>query len=381
MNRSGEWMKQLHGELTYYSFKPTPLQSVLPIHVDHDLDKHIKQAYHLLGKLDGYSKLMPNKQLFLSMYVRKEALLSSQIEGTQATLDDLFNPYLDKNLNVDIEEVVHYINALQHADQLLEVLPISTRFIRDIHRVLLDSMRGKDKEPGELRHTQNWIGPSGSSLRHAIFIPPHITDMHEALYALEQFINTDQPLDDLIKIALIHYQFETIHPFLDGNGRIGRLLITLLLKHYRLLDDYTLYLSYYLKKNRMEYYERLTDVRLKDSYLAWIKFFMKGVIETAGHAIQTIEKILDLRDQNIQKCFQVKGKPRQTILKLFSYLEDHPIIDVKQTSLALKKSFNTISSAIDWMIEMKILKQIEGKERYRIFAYEDYLEILRDGTE
>lgn len=381
MPRSGEYIKQLHGQLAYETFKPRPLPPVPSIEINDEMDRLIKRAYHLLGMLDGYSKLIPNKNLFLSMYVRKEALLSSQIEGTQATLDDLFDPYLEKNVNADVEEVIGYIQALNRADELLHHLPVSIRLLREIHRVLLESSRGQDKEPGELRNSQNWIGPAGESLKYATYIPPHVSDMHQALSDLEKFIHEDHTYDDMIKIALIHYQFETIHPFLDGNGRIGRLLISILLKEYRLLDEYTLYLSYYLKKNRQEYYDRLMDVRTKGHYEAWIHFFIKGIIDTSEHAIMTLEKILDLRDKNIGLCFAVKGKPHQTILELFHYIEAHPIIDITQTSLALNKSFNTISTAIQWMVERNILKQIEGHMRYRMFAYVDYLNILKDGLD
>lgn len=381
MPRSGEYIKQQHGQLAYETFKPRPLPPVPSIEINDEMDRLIKRAYHLLGMLDGYSKLIPNKNLFLSMYVRKEALLSSQIEGTQATLDDLFDPYLEKNVNADVKEVIGYIQALNRADELLHHLPVSIRLLREIHRVLLESSRGQDKEPGELRNSQNWIGPAGQSLKYATYIPPHVSDMHQALSDLEKFIHEDHTYDDMIKIALIHYQFETIHPFLDGNGRIGRLLISILLKEYRLLDEYTLYLSYYLKKNRQEYYDRLMDVRTKGHYEAWIHFFIKGIIDTSEHAIMTLEKILDLRDKNIGLCFAVKGKPHQTILELFHYIEAHPIIDITQTSIALNKSFNTISTAIRWMVEQNILKQIEGHMRYRMFAYVDYLNILKDGLD
>lgn len=381
MPRSGEYIKQLHGQLAYETFKPRPLPPVPSIEINDEMDRLIKRAYHLLGMLDGYSKLIPNKNLFLSMYVRKEALLSSQIEGTQATLDDLFDPYLEKNVNADVKEVIGYIQALNRADELLHHLPVSIRLLREIHRVLLESSRGQDKEPGELRNSQNLIGPAGQSLKYATYIPPHVSDMHQALSDLEKFIHEDHTYDDMIKIALIHYQFETIHPFLDGNGRIGRLLISILLKEYRLLDEYTLYLSYYLKKNRQEYYDRLMDVRTKGHYEAWIHFFIKGIIDTSEHAIMTLEKILDLRDKNIGLCFAVKGKPHQTILELFHYIEAHPIIDITQTSIALNKSFNTISTAIRWMVEQNILKQIEGHMRYRMFAYVDYLNILKDGLD
>jgi len=381
MGRSGEFVKNLSGNLTYQSFKPSHLPPKPKIIISGVLDKKIKDAYHLLGKLNGIAKFIPNNDLFISMYVRKEALLSSQIEGTQATLDDLFDPRIDKNINADVEEVIQYLKALNHANALIKRLPLSIRFIKEIHRVLLDSTRGKEKEPGKLRKTQNWIGPQGSSLEDATFIPPNLGDMKDSLSNLEFFIHDEDALDDLVKIALIHYQFETIHPFLDGNGRVGRLLISLLLKHYNLLDEDVLYLSYYLKRNRIEYYDRLMDVRLKGHYEAWIGFFMDGIIESSKHAIKTIDALLNLREKHVKQLHQLQGKKKQTALLLFNYLASHPIIDIKQASIGIKKAFNTVSDAVDTFLELGILKQVDGHMRYRIFAYESYLTILRDGTD
>ena len=380
MNRSGKFVKNLTGKLSYQSFKPSNLPPNPKIAIGDILDKKIKDSYHLLGELNGISKLIPNKDLFISMHVRKEALLSSQIEGTQATLDDIFDPYLDQNMNLDVEEVIQYLSALSHANTLMKQLPISIRFIKEIHHVLLNSSRGKEKEPGELRKTQNWIGPQGSSLENAKFIPPNSSDMNDALSHLERFIHNDDSLDPFIKIALIHYQFETIHPFLDGNGRIGRLLISLLLKYYGLLDEDILYLSYYLKRNRLEYYDRLMDVRLKGHYEEWLEFFMDGILESSKHALNTIETLLNLRKENLKKLNQLHGKRKLSTLLLFNYLESHPIIDIKQASIGIKKAFNTVSNAVDTLVELGILKQVDGHKRYRIFAYDSYLRILRDGT-
>ena len=380
MNRSGQFVSNLSGSLAYKSFKPCDLPPSPEIVIDEILSKKLNEAYHLLGKLDGISKLIPNRDLFISMYVRKEALLSSQIEGTQATLDDIFDPHLEKNLNLDVEEVIQYLSALNHANNLLEKLPISVRFIKEIHRVLLSSSRGREKDPGELRRTQNWIGPQGSSLKNAKFIPPNVHDMMDSLSSLESYIHKEDSTDVLIKIALIHYQFETIHPFLDGNGRLGRLLISLLLKHYGLLEADTLYLSYYLKRNRIEYYDRLMDVRLKGHYEEWLSFFIEGIIESSKHAISTIDSLLDLREKHLEQLNTLKGKTKQTALLLFTYIEAHPIIDIKQASVGINKAFNTVSSAVETFQTLGILKQVDGNKRYRTFAYESYLSILRDGT-
>lgn len=314
------------------------------------------------------------------MYVRKEALLSSQIEGTQATLDDIFDPFLDQNANLDVEEVIQYLKAMSEANGLMEKLPISIRFLKEIHRVLLSSTRGNEKDPGELRRTQNWIGAPGSSLRTARFVPPNVSDMMHSLSNLESFIHQNDSMDPLVKIALVHYQFETIHPFLDGNGRIGRLLISVLLKQYGLLHEDTLYLSYYLKKNRVEYYDRLMDVRIKGHYESWIRFFVDGIIESANHARITIDALMALRLQHLSRLQALSGKPKQTAMQLFEYIESHPIIEIKKTSIAIGRSFNTVSAMVTTFIEFGFLKQIEGNKRYRIFAYEPYLTILRDGT-
>lgn len=381
MSRSGLYIKNLSGHLSYQSFRPSTLPPKPPIKIDDRLNHKLKVCYRLLGELNGVSRLIPNKALFISMYVRKEALLSSQIEGTQATLDDIFDPHIDKNINQDTEEVIQYLKALRHANERFNQLPISTRFLKEIHAVLLSSSRGKEKEPGQLRQTQNWIGATGEPLNKARFIPPNIEDMHQALSELEKYIHENNDEDLIIKIGLVHYQFETIHPFLDGNGRLGRLLITLLLKQYNLLNEDTLYLSYYLKKNRIEYYDRLMEVRLKGHYEQWLLFFVEGVIESAKHALKTIDDLLSLRTKNMQLLSSLKGSQKTTALALFDYIEAHPIIDITETSQNINKAFNTTSKAVDKFIELGILKQVQGHKRYRTFAYEPYLKILRDGTE
>lgn len=381
MKRSGTYANNYLGDMSYRSFKPTDLPPNPSVAINQDLDEMIKEAYLLLGRLDGVSAFIPNRELFISMYVRKEALLSSQIEGTQATMEDIFDPRLQANMNRDVEDVTQYLKALSRANELIPKLPISIRFLKEMHKVLLTSQRGHDKDPGELRRTQNWIGASGSTLKTARYIPPNIDDMSESLASLEEFIHAEDELDPLVKISLIHYQFETIHPFLDGNGRVGRLLISLLLKQYRVLSYDTLYLSYYLKKNRSEYYDRLNYVRTKDDYEGWVRFFVEGVIETAKHALRCIDDLLKLRAKNLELIAKLRTKPQKTALNLFAYLEAHPIIDIVRTSTEIGKAFNTTSKAIATFVELGILKQIDGNQRYRIFAYVDYLSILSDGTE
>jgi len=382
VKRSGQFVKNLPGKAAYHSFKPAPLPPKPDVAVDDSLDANLKKAHRLLGKLDAASNLLPDKELFISMYVRKEALLSSQIEGTQATLDDIFNPHLEKNKNQDVEEVIRYLQALTRAHELSDVLPLSVRSLKEVHAVLLSSIRGKDKEPGQVRQTQNWIGPPNATIENATFIPPNVNDMKEALTELEKYIHNESRQDPLIKIALIHYQFVTIHPFLDGNGRIGRLLAMLLLRRYKLLEHDTLYLSYYLKKNRREYYDRLTDVRLKGHYEEWVSFFVKGMIESAKHALACIEAILQLRERNMKRLDnKFRGQQKKTAQRLFHHLEAQPIIDIPSTSKNIGKAFNTVAKMVEAFVDLGLLQKVGGDKRYRVYAYEEYLKILRDGTE
>lgn len=379
-NSSGDYSTNLTGELQYRSFSPKPLPPSPPIDVDQDMKTLMVKASRSLGILEGVSRQIPNIELFVSMYVRKEALLSSQIEGTQATLDDILDPKIEENTNQHVAEVISYIKAANYAKARLKELPICSRLIKEIHEILMQDARGGEKTPGEFRKSQNWIGPSGSTLKDAKYIPPNLTDMIEAMSDLEKFINDADELDPLIKISLIHYQFETIHPFLDGNGRIGRLLISLYLVEQKLLSHETLYISYFLKRNRTEYYDRLTEVRTKGNFEQWIKFFLLAVYESAEDAISAIEELNRLHGRNYEAVFS-KGKPSKTLLKLFDYIEGSPIIDIKKTSKELKISFNAASNAIKKLVSLGILRQTEDVLRNRVFAYEEYLEILRRDTQ
>lgn len=379
MKRQGEYIKNLTGDLSYSSFKPTSLPP--QITYDNELIKLLSDANRTMGKLEGISSEIPNIDLYISMYIRKEALLSSQIEGTQATIDDIFDPQIDNNVNLDVTEVINYIKANRFANELIKKLPISNRFIKNIHQVLLSKGRGNDKTPGEFRRTQNWIGPKGAPLKDAKFIPPNVTNMNESMVSLEKFIHQEDFIDKLVKIALIHYQFETIHPFLDGNGRIGRLLINILLKKYELLNYDTLYLSYFFKRNRIEYYDRLMDVRLKGHYEQWIKFFLLGVKESSNNAINCINKLVNLREKNLNRINSSIGRSKTTVINLFHLIEENPIIDIGSTSKKLGKAFNTTSTAINELVKLGILTQANRQDRNRIYIYEEYLSILREGTE
>ncbi len=378
-NRAGEYKTNLTGELQYKSFLPNSLPPNPPIEFDEEAINLLSKANRSIGILEGMSRRIPNIELFVSMYVRKEALLSSQIEGTQATLDDVLDPNIEENTNQNVADVINYIKASQYASARLSELPICNRLLRETHEIFMQDVRGGEKSAGEFRRSQNWLGPAGSILKDARYIPPNSEDMLEAMSNLENFINSEDELDPLIKIALIHYQFETIHPFLDGNGRIGRLLIALYLIEKKLLSHETLYISYFLKRNRIEYYDRLTEVRVKGNFEQWIKFFLLATYESAQDAINTIERIIKLHDKNVE-LVKNTGKASKTVMKVFNYLEGSPIIDIKKTSLALRLSFNAVSNAVNKLVKLGILRQTENVRRSRVFAYEEYLEILRKDT-
>lgn len=378
-NRAGYYRTNLTGEAAYQSFVPSSLPPEPDIEPDQDMIRLLIKANTQIATLNEIAKHIPNMNLFVSMYVRKEALMSSQIEGTQATLEDVFDPMLDTNRNRDVADVVNYIKATEYAILRLETLPLCNRLLRETHAILMENVRGQEKNPGEFRHSQNWIGGQGSTLKTARFIPPNQEDMTIAMSDLEKYINEDNTTDYLIRAALIHYQFETIHPFLDGNGRIGRLLITLYLMEKKLLTTPALYISYFLKRNRIEYYDRMTEVRNKGNYEQWIRFFLQAIYECAANAIVTIDKLAVLHEKN-EAAILAMDRGAKNALSVFHYLEANPIIDIQKTADALGISFNTTASAVKKLIEKSILVQTNNKNRNRTFAYEAYLDILRDGT-
>lgn len=375
MNRAGQYITALGGVVSYKAYKPNPLPPSPIIEMDTEMVTLLSKAHNYLGKLDMMSELIPDMNMFLSAYVRKEALLSSQIEGTQATLEDVLNPNVDIAVNLEVNDVINYVNALNFAIEKMKELPVCNRLLCETHRVLMQGVRGQEKNPGEFRHSQNWIGASNSNLKTARFIPPTVEDMQTAMSDLEKFIN-DYDMDILLKTALIHYQFETIHPFLDGNGRIGRLLITLILLANGILHRPVLYLSLYLKTNRIEYYDRLSEVRTKGNYEQWIKFFLHGIIETCEDGIKTIESINSLIKMDEKKLV----KKTETISKVFDYIKEHPIITIGGAATALNLSFNGVSNAVKKMVEVNILKEMTTKARDRVFEYTSYIDILKSGT-
>jgi Fic family protein len=378
--RSGSYKKMLHGELAYSSFVPTPLPPKPSIEVSEEMLKLLATAHHLLGKLDGISVTLIDVDFFIAMYVRKEALLSSQIEGTQASLDDILDPYIEENTNLDVTEVVNYIKATDYAMNRLQQLPICNRLLREMHEILMNSVRGQEKNPGEFRRSQNWIGPAGGNLKNAVFIPPNVDDMVQAMNDLELFIHADDEMDLLIKIGLVHYQFETIHPFLDGNGRLGRMLITLWLMERDILRYPVLYISYYLKRNRMEYYDRLNETRRKGNYEAWIGFFLRAMIDSARDAMETIQLVHQLNLENEAKI-QTLPNRKVNALRLFRTIQRQPIIDISKTAQQWGVQYNTVAKAVDQLVQLSILEQVDTKKRNRQFVYAKYLDILRKDTE
>ena len=379
-NRSGSFVPNLLGEAEYCSFRPAPLPPVPPVALDEEANALLIEANRKVALLDGLSSRIPNRDLFVAMCIRKEALVSSQIEGTQCTLDDVLDPNIEANVNGDVSDVINYIRATEFAINRLDALPLCNRLIKETHAVLLSGVRSGEKTPGEFRVSQNWIGGQGSTLKNARYIPPNPQDMVEAMFDLEKYLNADDTLDPLIRAALIHYQFETIHPFLDGNGRIGRLLITLFLMQTHILSTPALYISCYLKSNRIEYYDRMTEVRKSGNYEQWISFFLRAVAETAQDAIETIDKLTALHSHSAAKLESESMRVRSNLDTLLSYLEKNPIIDVKKTSDALGFSYNTTAKYVDIFLHKGILSQTAKSGKAKIYSYTDYLDILRKDT-
>lgn len=381
--RAGTLKKQLSGKMAYYSFYPSKLPPYPKIEIDNDITKKLIKAHKVLAILDDRATNIPNIDLFISMYVQKEALLSSQIEGTQATLEDIFNPNINENINTDVDDVVNYIKATKYAMKRLETLPLCNKLLLETHRILLSGTRGKEKNPGEFRQSQNWIGGAGSTIKTARYIPPDVLSMKEALSDLEKYMNAEDELDDLIRIALIHYQFESIHPFLDGNGRIGRLLIVLYLLEKKVIKTPSLYLSFYLKEHRIEYYDRMSAIRETGDYEQWIKFFLEGIYVSGKSAIETANELIVLREKNTRKLVENNYTKRtfETMMKIFHYLEVHPIIEIGKTSKDLSMAYNTVSSAIDKFEKLGILHLVKKQGRNKVYSYKEYIDILRNGTE
>ena len=342
----------------------------------------LDRANQALGRLDGLSTLLPNTNLFLYFYVRKEALLSSQIEGTQSSLTDLLLFENDKTPTTpidDVEEVSNYVAAMNHGlERIRGGFLLSLRLIREIHGVLLRGGRGADKQAGEYRRSQNWIG--GTRPGNAHFVPPPVTHLDSCLNDFEHFLHDDaHQLPVLIKAALAHVQFETIHPFLDGNGRLGRLLITFILCMEGTITEPILYLSLYFKARRQDYYDLLNRVRTHGDWENWISFFLEGVTEVASNATASAKQIIEVFADDTARI-QAQGRRASTILRVHSYFQRQPYSNISKASSAIGLSFPATSKAIDSLISLDILKEVSGRARDRIFAYRRYLAILSEGA-
>ena len=379
-NRAGKYINNLSDDMSYQSFKPAQLPPVPSLTLNNEIVFKLVEASKNLTLLDALASFVPNINLLVSMYVRKEALLSSQIEGTQCTLDDIFDPLIEENTNQNVSDVVNYIKATEYALDRLNTLPLCNRLIKETHRILMEGVRGQEKSPGEFRYSQNWIGGQNSNIKTARYIPPNVLDMQEAMSDLEKYINSDDSLDPLIQAALIHYQFETIHPFLDGNGRIGRLLITLFLIEKKVISCPALYISYFLKMNRIEYYDRMSQVRKTGDYEQWVLFFLQALADSSSDAIDTIDKLTKLHNNNINILDDISPRQKTNVLKVFNYLEKNPIIDIQKTTNALSLSYNTVAKAVLLLADKGILRQSAKSGKAKIYSYFDYLDILRKDT-
>jgi len=365
------------------AFVPAPLPPDPPLALDSNLQQALERALLALGRLDSLTTLLPDTSLFLYSYVRKEAVLSSRIEGTQSSLSDLLLFELDEAPGVpldDVVEVSNYVAALDRGlARLREGFPLSNRLIREIHAVLLSRGRGSGKEPGEFRRSQNWIG--GSRPGTAAFVPPPHHLVSDCMTALERFLHDEgRPMPLVIRAGLAHVQFETIHPFLDGNGRIGRLLITFLLCHAGMLREPLLYLSLYFKQNRDQYYRLLDRVRTHGDWEAWTLFFLDGVHQTAESAVATAQRLTALFNADRERI-RPKGRRAGSALRVHEALKTRPLTTVQEVCRKSGLSFPAAAAGIDLLVELDIARELTGKRRNRLFAYNAYLAMLNEGTE
>jgi len=363
----------------YFAFLPNPLPP--KVSYDNSLVQLLAEANRNLGNLNGIGTQLPNPTLLIIPYVRKEAVLSSRIEGTQTSLSELFyfeaarkDEQKKEAGRTDVLEVYNYVKALDYGIKRLESLPVSLRLIREIHAILMKGTRGQHLTPGEFRRSQNWIGPAGCTLNDATFVPPPVEEMKEGLSDLEKFIHNRDVLDGLIQCAVMHYQFESIHPFLDGNGRIGRLLTILFLCERDYLKYPLLYLSAYFERNRSQYYERLLSVSQKGDWSGWIKFFLKAVADESRDAIDNSKAVLALLDGYRSRVEQ--KRPSLYVFKLLDLISKNPYISIPRAAKLLKTSFHTAKAAIGKLQSMKILVETTDKEYGKIYCAEELLKIF-----
>jgi Fic family protein len=377
-NRAGRYVTQPEG---YRAFIPAPLPPDPPVQIHGDLQVLLSQADRALGRLDGSIQTLPHPDLFVYMYVRKEAVLSSQIEGTQSSLQDVLAveaQILAPDRPKDVDEVFNYVRAMNDGLECLDSLPVSVRLIREIHAQLMHGVRGEHLTPGELRTSQNWIGPGGCTLREAVFVPPPPHEVSSHMGELETFLHMDTDLPLLVKIGLAHAQFETIHPFLDGNGRLGRLLITFLLCERGVLNKPVLYLSHYFKRHRQQYYEELQSVRDLGTWEQWLVFFLRGVAEVGAQATDTARRILRLREDHRHAITETLGRTAANGHRVLEHLYEHPIVSVNEVKELTGASYPAANHLVNRMVHCGILREITGRTRNRRFTYDSYIKLFYD---
>lgn len=377
-SRAGRYITQPTG---YRAFMPAPLPPQPAIALGGELQGLLSAADRSLGRLDGSVLTLPKPDLFVFMYVRKEAVLSSQIEGTQSSLQDVLAAeaqLFQQTLPRDVGEVINYVRAMNHGLARLTELPVSVRLIREIHAQLMRDVRGGKLQPGELRTSQNWIGPAGCTLNTATFVPPPHPAVPAALGDLETFLHARDELPPLVKIALAHVQFETIHPFLDGNGRVGRLLITFLLTERGVLHKPVLYLSHYFMQHRQTYYEHLQAVRDWGAWEAWLAFFLRGVIEVAGEAAETARRILQLREQHRGSITTQLGRAAGNGHKVLESLFDRPIVAVSDVQKMIGTTYVAANNLVSRLVKLGVLSEMTGYARNRRFRYAPYIALFNE---
>jgi Fic family protein len=377
-SKTGRYAPLPHGGL---GFIPNPLPPDPPFEVDHEMWTLLSEADRAIGRLDGATEILPNPDLFVAMYVRREAVLSSQIEGTQASLTDLLEYEVKKptlKRVMDVGEVVNYVAAMNHGLDKLKTEPLSLGLVKELHAKLLAGTRGGDKTPGEFRKDQNWLGPAGSLVTQATYVPPPPEEVGPAMRRLEEYIRRPGPMPPLISLGLVHAQFESIHPFSDGNGRVGRLLVILMLCKSGILKRPLLYLSHYFKKNRSEYYDRLQATRDPGTWEGWLKFFVRGVAGAAREAADTARKIVNLREQHRGLLQANLGQRTAVGLALLERLYLNPVVDIRLVAGVTGKSYINANRLVSELEKLGLLKETTGHRRNRRFAYQPYLDLFEE---
>jgi len=377
-HRAGRYLRQSAG---YRAFVPAPLPPHPPVAIKGEVAALLSTADRALGRLDGSITTLPNPDLFVFMYVRKEAVLSSQIEGTQSSLQDVLAAearILDHRRPADVGEVLNYIEALRHGLKRLDEIPVSVRLIHELHRHLMHGVRGGRLTPGEVRRSQNWIGPPGCTIGDAAFVPPPPHEVPRALSDLERFVHDHAGVPLLVKIGLVHAQFETIHPYLDGNGRIGRLLIALLLSEARVLQKPVLYLSYFFKQHRQDYYDHLQAIRDRGDWESWLRFFLRGIAEVSLQATETARRILALREQHRTMIAEKLGYSAGNGHQVLDAMYEQPIVSVKDVQSLIGSSYPAANNLVAKFTDLGRMREVTGQARNRRFRYEPYIRLFED---